>query len=156
VSSVRVIGEPPDPAVIFRIYEEEAMLAGREAVTHVTDTLREATPRDSGETADAVRGSLRRNGDGHVGTVRFGKRAYIVNFLTRGTRRHRINPRTGRLERSKRAALDIPGVGFRGSAEHPGTDANPFVAETDSKVQPELARIYDRAAARAAKRTAQL
>lgn len=156
MSSVRIIGQPPDPAQVFAIFEQEARSAGQPAVDLVRGALESATPRDSGRTAEAVTGTYRKAGDGFVGTVRFGKRAHIARFLNKGTKRRRIDPRTGRLATNRRAALNIPGIGYRRSVQHPGSPATNFIEETERRVQPALEQIYDRAAARAIERVERL
>lgn len=157
MSSVRVVGQPPDPAAVFAIFDEEARAAGAPAVDLVKGSLESVTPRDSSATADAITSSYRRNADGFTGTVRFGGgRAYIARFLEKGTKARRIEPRAKRRGRGRRPALSVPGVGFRRSVQHPGTAATHFIEETEQRVQPALEQIYDRAAARAVDRVSRL
>lgn len=126
-------------------------------------TLEAAVDDTAEAVADAVRGRARRHhvtgklerfvrvipeNDGEHRRDIVHASGRVAHLITGGTRRHRIRARRGRALELEAAGGSL--LAFAASVDHPGTAADPFVAEGIADASNDITRTADLAAARLA------
>jgi len=76
-----------------------------------------------------------------------------AHLVHEGTRAHPVVLNARRSEPAK--ALNIPGIGFRHSAQHPGSRANPFLLRAAEVTRPDVERVMREALEAAAEAVAE-
>lgn len=94
-------------------------------MTEYLNDVRVEAPRKSGRLANSV--TVNTTSGGLEGTLATGSNCPYAPFVYTGTKAHTVE--------SNGKALNIPGIGFRHSANIPAKSANPYIEKTFTKHQ---------------------